>query len=138
MQILRHQTEHSLCGGSIFSYVALPYFQLNHGLLNPIFCYPPSPEEMGEGRVRGRSEAGWNGTKIINKGDKNMKISDLCNVVDGFTEIRIFESIEQEKPIYILEMVLEDYPTTDNRKYMDKEIKWILASDVQQLDVVIG
>lgn len=67
-----------------------------------------------------------------------MKISDLYNVVDGFTEIRIFETIEQEIPIYTLDKISEDYPYIDNRKYMDKEVKWILASGVQCLDVVIG
>lgn len=73
-----------------------------------------------------------------------MKLSDLCNVIDGFAEIRIFESIEQEKPIYTLNMIYEDYPDIDylkymeNRKYMDKEIKWMLPSDVQCVDVVIS
>lgn len=66
-----------------------------------------------------------------------MTIKELIEVIDGFSDIRIFESIEQDEPIFESGLYKQEF-YTDIQKYLDKEIRWMLASDVQSIDVVIN
>lgn len=65
-----------------------------------------------------------------------MKVEELIKVIDGFSDIRIFESIEQDIPIFEMGLYENEFQN-EIQKYMDKEIRWMLASDVQCIDVVI-
>ena len=64
-----------------------------------------------------------------------MKVEELIKVVDGFSDIRIFDSIDGD-PILVGGLYQEDFRKSV-KKYMDKEIRWFMASDVQCLDIVI-